>query len=354
MDHKLKQSIFILIIIASVILFYYAIAPVAIMIRAVINLISPFIIAFALAFIAYPLVGWLNQKGIPETVSKLLILVLIFGIAGLSISFLVPRIFNQFISVLEGVPNYVSDIDLWLRNAPWLPDDIYREININEIILANFGQTADMIGSGLTYLLDTIDFLVFMPILFVYFLFDYTRVREALKSYLKRRNYETMYQLLKEYEFALGKYVTGTLVIMVVMSVSAYLLFQLAGMKNALLFGVVIGITNLLPIVGNPLGGVIAMAFAFTESPTLALIVGLEVAFLTLIEGNIVTPLVQANAVKVHPLLIILGLIVFGYALGFFGVLAAIPLLLFVRLMVQYYSPHGEKYRKYKKKETAA
>jgi len=125
---------------------------------------------------------------------------------------------------------------------------------------------------------------------------------------------------------ALRYWLLGQLVSMTIVGSVSAIGLSLLGVPSALALGFIAGVADFVPIVGPIFGAVPAVLVAFSISPTLALwVIGLYVV-IQLLEGNVVQPLVQKQAVDLPPALTLFALIAAGVLLGPLGVVLATPL----------------------------
>src|SRR5205814_6466888 len=134
---------------------------------------------------------------------------------------------------------------------------------------------------------------------------------------------------------ALAAYVRGQLALSLIIGTSAGLGLWILGMvglmpnggRYALLFGAWAGITELIPYVGPWLGAAPPVLYALVQSPLSALWVALLFLGIQQLEGHVIVPKVMGRSLRLHPLLVIFGLLAGGEIYGFPGVLVALPLL---------------------------
>jgi len=99
------------------------------------------------------------------------------------------------------------------------------------------------------------------------------------------------------------------------------------GTKYALIFGVWAGITELIPYIGPWLGAAPPILYALVQDPISALWVALLFIGIQQLEGHLVVPKVMGHSLRLHPLLVIFGLLAGGEIYGFPGIIVALPLL---------------------------
>jgi len=93
-----------------------------------------------------------------------------------------------------------------------------------------------------------------------------------------------------------------------------------------LLLGVIVGVANLIPMLGSWIGGIpVALVALVTKPPSYLLIVIPIIVLAHLIDGWILSPIVLRETTDLHPVVILLAVLVGAEVLGFWGILAAIP-----------------------------
>jgi predicted PurR-regulated permease PerM len=110
------------------------------------------------------------------------------------------------------------------------------------------------------------------------------------------------------------------------------------GQKYALLFGAWVAITELIPYLGPWLGAIPPFIYALVVDPVSAVWVALLFLAIHQVEGHIVVPNVMGSALRLHPLLVIFGLLAGGEIYGLPGALIALPLLAAGRAMWEFFS----------------
>jgi predicted PurR-regulated permease PerM len=156
--------------------------------------------------------------------------------------------------------------------------------------------------------------------------------------------------LLVRMERSLTSYVRGQALVSLIIGTSAgiglWLLGVLGwfpgGQKWALLFGAWAAVTELIPYLGPWLGSIPPFLYALVVHPISALWVALLFLFIHQIEGHVVVPNVMGSALRLHPLLVIFGLLAGGEIYGLPGALVALPLLAVGRAMWEFFGERIE------------
>lgn len=141
--------------------------------------------------------------------------------------------------------------------------------------------------------------------------------------------------LIKRMEMALASYVRGQLLLSVIIGASSGIGLWILGMtgalphggRYALLFGAWAGVTELIPYIGPWLGAAPPVLYALVTHPISAVWVVLLFLGIQQLEGHLVVPNVMGRSLRLHPLLVIFGLLAGAEIYGFPGILVSLPLL---------------------------
>ncbi len=178
----------------------------------------------------------------------------------------------------------------------------------------------------------------------IYMLLDFSRLARAIDR--RFPPHPGSQSLLVRVEHAVAGYVKGQLLVSLIIGASAGLGMWVLGAlgwvpgadKYALLFGAWAAVTELIPYLGPWLGAIPAGIYAVVVHPISLLWVAILFLFIHQIEGHIVVPNVMGSALRLHPLLVIFGLLAGGEIYGLAGILVALPLLAATRAIYEFFS----------------
>src|SRR4051794_20324287 len=120
----------------------------------------------------------------------------------------------------------------------------------------------------------------------------------------------------------------GVVADMLVTGVLLYIGLTLIGLDYALVFSVLSALCVVVPYFGAVAGGLPPILFALAEhGPTAALITFGVYLVVQQVEGNVIIPIVMSRAVKLHPAVVLIGVVLVGEVLGFVGLVVAVPLI---------------------------
>jgi putative permease len=174
-----------------------------------------------------------------------------------------------------------------------------------------------------------------IALLVFFFLKDKALIGHWVGRYLPRDR-GLVQEVWHEMDLQIGNYVRGKILEIIIVGVSSWIVFALMGLNYAILLGLLVGLSVLVPYVGATLVTIPVAITAFfqwgwsTEFFYLLLAYGIIQA----IDGNVLVPLLFSEAVNLHPVAIIVAIIVFGGFWGFWGVFFAIPLATLVKAVL--------------------
>jgi predicted PurR-regulated permease PerM len=134
---------------------------------------------------------------------------------------------------------------------------------------------------------------------------------------------------------ALGRWAGGQFMAMIGVGTLSGLAFWAIGLPSSLALGIIAGLTNFIPLLGPILGATPALLFALAIDPVTALWTLGAVIAIQQVEGNVLTPLLQQQAVSLPPAVTVFALVIFGVLFGWLGIVLAVPLAVTVMVLVE-------------------
>ena len=125
--------------------------------------------------------------------------------------------------------------------------------------------------------------------------------------------------------------------------------FSLAGLKAPIVFGLICAITNIIPYIGPYIGGIPAVAVGFTISPLVGFLSLAAVVISQFLESYVLTPIVMSKTMKLHPVTIIIGLLIFGHFFGIIGMLLSTPVISCIKIIFNFFDEKYEIFEKIQK-----
>ncbi len=326
-------------------------------ILAVFKMLSPFLVGGAIAFVLNLPMRFIENKlffrwkgkkteGVRRALSILLAILFVLLIMAIVIWMVVPQMTQTLMELGTVGPAFFNRIVVALEKLvdqyPTLRDDIANlenlSLNWNTVIsyitaffkegLTNiFSATVGLVGGIATFLFDGIIAVVFA----VYVLAGKERLirqsRKLLAAYLPKTVAAKTVRILALCNHNFSKFITGQCLEAVILGSMFVIAMTIFRMPYAVMIGVLIAFTALIPIVGAFVGCVIGAFLILMISPMKA--IGFVVLFLILqqIEGNLIYPRVVGSSVGLPALWVLVAVSVGGSMFGIVGMLVFIPLM---------------------------
>ena len=186
--------------------------------------------------------------------------------------------------------------------------------------------------------------IVLIIVVSIYMLLDMNRMGAVIDRRFQPK--QGAPPLLAQLEQALAGYIKGQLLLSLIMGASAGVglwLFGATGLlpggdRYALYFGLWVAFTELIPYLGPWLGAIPPFIYGLVLHPISALWVALLFLGIQQIEGHVVVPKVMGSALRLHPLLVIFGMLAGAEIYGVLGVFVALPLLAVLRALWEFFA----------------
>lgn len=307
---------------------------------------NPFFIGFVLAWLFNPIVvklenrGW--KRGIACVTVYLAFIIILFAFFGM----LIPTLYNQLNDLVAALPNIFNQVKLWITNfldkfnssemfnVAEIESNIFKTMeNLGGGIANDLPSTIVSIAGSLVSGLGTIGVSLVVGI---YLLFDFNDVTDHLLKYIPKNHKEETKNLVDNIANELRKCVNGTLLVAFMVFVCDSIGFAFAGLKSPILFGLLCGITDLIPYIGPYIGGAAAVIVGFSQNPIIGIITLIVAAIVQLVENYVLQPVVMSKTMQLHPVTIIIGLLVFGHFFGIVGMILATPILSLFKVLYRF------------------
>lgn len=319
---------------------------------SILKIISPLFVGFIIAWLLDPIVTYLNKKGVKRIFGSLICYVVILGILLLVISALIPVLYeqiNDFVtttipSLYESTKIWVSDFFVNFENidgfdSSAMQADIFKKLEgyatgLTSTLPTLIVNAAKVIFSGIG------SFGVGLVIGF-FLLLNMDENVENLYLLIPKKYREETKRLLLALNVPLKKFVQGALLDCSIIFVINAIGFSIIGLKAPLLFALFCAITNVIPYVGPYIGGAPAVIIGLTQSTSIGIIVLIFILIVQALEGNLLQPLIMSKTTKLSPIVIILGLLVFGHFFGIWGMVLSTPIIGALKELINFFD---EKY----------
>jgi len=309
----------------------------------------PFLIGTLFAYIVSPLVDRVSQilpaktrrgdvwrRGISVLVVYALALIGLIAV----IWAVAPSVAEQTQLLVDDLPTILEgarqQLNLWSNNVRELLPATYR-MRFDDylaILISSFSDGASrtiedyilVASNAITKTIGIVIGFLVVPFWMFYAIRDRHFAETSIKQATPTEVRDDLINLARIGDSILGRYLRGQLLLGLVVGVSVGLAMKLLGVQWALWLGVWAGVTELIPVAGPWLGAIAGLIVVAATNPDL--FVWVVVIYLTvqLTENILLAPRIQGHAVRIHPGLILLLLVVAGSLWGAVGVIVIVPI----------------------------
>ena len=325
----------------------------------VLGVLAPFFIGFVLAWLLNPLVTSMEKKKIPRAVGTIIVYAVLLLIVLILVRFLIPIIYEQLQVLIANLPSIFREFETFIDSLFAKFGDIqgFDLQNLKNSILDTLtGYLNNFMISAPTFIMNfagslfsSMVTICFGLVIGIYMLIDFDEINGHLLQLLPKKNRFEASLLITNISTEVRKSVNGTLFVAIMVFICDSIGFWIGGLQAPLLFGLLCGITDLIPYIGPYIGGAVAVIIGFAQSPLVGFLTLIVAIIVQLIENNILQPVIMSKTTKLHPVTIIVGLLVFEYFFGIIGMILATPCIALGKVVWKFFK---EKYNLFREDET--
>ena len=333
-------------------------------VQAIWSVILPFLLAGIFAYVMMPLVRFfqytlrLRSRGL----SVILTLLLLGAGVYLAVIFIIPSINAEIEKTLQVISGYSSGQDILMMI---LPRNIRNYLNGGlrwgnfpqqlsfEKVLENVKLLLDQVGGIINSTLSIFSWGLVFLIGFIYFVFillDFENLARGFISLFPKTLRPTIRTISMDLDRYMNNYFRGQALIAISVGILLSIGFNIIGLPLATAMGIFIGILNFIPYMQAlgiiPLGlASLLMAAQTGENAFVCMLLAYGVLMVVqIIQDMIIVPRIMGQTMGMRPSLILLVLSIWGYLLGFFGMLIALPITMFIYSLYMRYVLQDEEY----------
>ena len=299
----------------------------------IITVISPLFLGILIAYLFNPLIiRMTNSLKINRAIATSIVYIALIAILYLFCSYFFPLIGRELNDLIKYLPTVFDSVNEVTSN-------ILKKINIDGInantlniknLLMNTLTTVTTnmptkLFSTISSIISKLGVFLLSLIISFYLLIDFDRAQENIYIFIPKKYRKSTHKLLSDISEQVFSFVKGTGLIALLVFVVSAVCFGFAGLRAAVFFALWNAVTNIIPYIGPYIGGIPIIAVAFATDYKLGIIILIVVLAIQLIESYILHPIVMSKTMKLHPVTIIIGLLIFGHFFGIIGMLIATP-----------------------------
>ena len=303
------------------------------------SILTPFMISIVVAYLLVGMQKKIQSYDVSANVA-LIITFSVFIITGAALLiWLVPLLYMQLQAFILDVPNLINNFLDFISGLPAKFPDLVSSEQISIFFQAVSEEVSaiaqNIVKSSISGIQSAITFLLYIilfPILVYFFLFDRKNIIEGFIKIIPGKR-EMLTNIWAEMDIQLSNYVRGKTIEIFIVGIAAAIIFASLGLKYSALLSVLVGLSVIIPYVGAFLVTipiVVVGLLQFGLGTEFYLLIGLYL-LLQALDGNLLVPIIFSETVKLHPVVIILAVFIFGSMFGFWGVFFSIPIATFIK-----------------------
>lgn len=349
--------------------------PFVVVLLVVREVLLPFMLAFALAYVITPPVRWLSAQRLPggRMLPRWASVLVLYAVAGTLIwvggRVFIPQLYKEVTRLTkesseifhqlsdENIALTAKKLEAWIdkndlpihivtaededsefESPPTAREGTLVDIDIVGVMqdlirnakqfasdqaLHAASQVQNVLAATLRFVFST--FLVLMLTAFI--VADAERIASFLFTITPVRDREKLQEMLGRIDRGLSGVVRGQLTICLINGVLTLVGLLLLKVKFAFLLATLAAIFSLIPIFGSILSTIPIVIVGLSSGLSTAVLAVLWIVGIHALEANFLNPKIMGDAAKIHPVLVVLALVVGERFYGLAGALFAVPLM---------------------------
>lgn len=307
-----------------------------------------FIVSVLIAYLLNPIVEIFVRLHIPRFLSVLLLVIILLVIIIVLVAVMVPAMIKDITYLINHTPQYINNIFAWL-------EDTLAKFNIQSSfdLETSKNYITERLGVISKYILNTLSSaavsvkniagvlvnIFIVPVLVFFLLTDFPDFKNFTNKLVERFNMQKIVEHLSQFEALIGKYFRGMFLVGIILSCLYGLVLFIVGVKGWLFFGLLTGFGAMIPYVGFTIGlisSVIATIYTFHDFiHPLYTVIGFVIV--QVLESMVITPKIVGDSLGISPVVVIVGLMIGGALAGFLGMIIALPIAAFIKILIDTY-----------------
>lgn len=310
------------------------------------KVIFPLFIGLGIAWLFDPFVCWMQKKGIRRSLGTFITYILVIGIISIVVGSIIPLLTDQINEFAKSIPAVIDPLKGWIStflssfedingfDVKSLEKDIFK--TISEFGIGLTKDLPTMTVNILTNIISGLGTILVGMVIGFYLLMSFDNVNNSVTSLIPKKSYKTIKGLMAATNSSLRKWVRGAVLDCTAIFIVTSLALWLVGLKAPVLFGLFCAITNIIPYAGPYIGGAPAVIVAFSQGITTGILTLLSIVLIQFIEGNLLQPVIMSRTTRLHPVVIMLGLLIFGHFFGIIGMVISTPIISVCKVIFEF------------------
>lgn len=183
-------------------------------------------------------------------------------------------------------------------------------------------------------------------ILTLYLLYGFPNYIKAMNRIIPHRYRSGIEAFVSRFAFAMGGYIRGQLIVGFISGVLVFLAMLLIGVPLAPVIGIIYGVANFIPYFGPIVAAIPTVLLAFLEGGQTVILALIALVVVNQLDGNVISPYIFSKFISLDPVTVIIALLVGGALFGFAGIILAIPVAAFLKVLINDFYIDSRWYKK--------
>lgn len=328
------------------------IPPLTRYINQISDLLLPFVVGGALAYILNPILNWCEHKLFPVIFGKYvshtarrslgvllsyLFMAFVLSVFGLIVF---PQIYDSIMSLVSRSSFFISEIESFVNHLIVTYGDNQF---VTQVIQQIYDSAETLIQRGYKLISDIIPMVANFAIGLTNSLFDAVmgfiisvyallmketfaaQIKKLLSAFCSKGFVETFLSIAHDSNEIFCGFISGKIVDSFIIGVLCFVGTTVMNMPYAMLVSVIVGVTNVIPYFGPFIGAIPSTLLILLVDPMKALYFGLFILFLQQLDGNIIGPKILGDSTGLSAFWVVFSVTFFGGMFGFVGMLIGVP-----------------------------
>lgn len=288
------------------------------------DIIILLVFALVISVLFNPAIDFLNKRKVPRVVATVAVYFFIFGILGVLIYLISPVFVYEVQQFVQFFPQYFEKLSPTLKSlgiASFENFDIFTKNIEGWLIKASSGiiSAVGAIFGGIFSTITIFSIAIFLSL-------EEKGIEKTLSLLFPKKYEANVLSIWERCQNRVAGWFGIRILSCIFVALMTFFACEILTIKYAVSFGLLAGITNIIPIVGPLIAVVVIALFALLDSWAKALFILVIFILIQQVEGNIVTPLLSRKFIGLPPALVIVALMVGGELWGILGAILAMPL----------------------------
>jgi predicted PurR-regulated permease PerM len=310
------------------------------------TLSTPILIAGFLFYILNPVVHFMEKKiKIKRIFGIIIVFFILLAIIVFTLLNFVPNLIKQITELTKDVPSYIKNVQKWLLDLTKYP--VFKNIDLQayikkfdfsygSIITKTLNSITNYINSIFSVVATMVITIVTVPFVLFYMLKDGEKFKYKILKLLPQKRHLGFERLLEDMNNTIATYVSGQAIECFFVGTCMIIGYFMIDVDYAFLFGVIAGLTNLIPYLGPYIGLTPSFLATVFDNPFKGLMCIILVIIVQQIDSNVIYPNVIGKTLKIHPLTIIFVLLVASNLAGLLGIFLGVPIYAISKIILKF------------------